>query len=115
NARAEQIGDEDDFSIVQFRYEFSFLDELEAMGKFYEMSGRIPQIVWELTIRNRSRRSVEIGELGFPLALNSVLEGFPRNDQGARELYHDRVHLHSFIGGNGSYMHAQRMSGLTPG
>jgi hypothetical protein len=115
NTSAEQIGDEDDFSTVAFRYEFSFLDELEATGRFYEMAGRLPQIVWELTIKNRSRRSVEIGELGFPLALNNVLEGFPRTDHGTRELFHDRVHVHPFIGGSASYVHAQRMSGVSPG
>lgn len=115
NTRATQVGDVDDFGSVSFRYEFSFLDDLEATGRFYEMSGRIPQIVWELTIRNSSRRSVEIGELGFPLALNNVLDGFPRNDRGAREMFDDRLHLHPFIGGAASYIYAQRMHGKPPG
>jgi hypothetical protein len=115
NAHAEQIGEEDDASNVVFRYDFSFLEELEAIGRFYELPGRVPQIVWELTIRNQSRRSVEIGELGFPLALNNVLDGFPRDDRGTREMFHDRTHVHKFIAGSASYVLASRMHGLPPG
>ncbi len=115
NARATHTGDDDDPGVVTFEYEFSFLEELEATGKFYEISGKMPQIVWELGIKNRSRRSIEIGELGFPLALNNVLDGFPRTDHGTREMFYDRVHVHKFIGGAASYVYAQRMPGIGPG
>src|ERR1019366_830220 len=39
NARAEPISDEEDGSVVAFEYEFSFLEEIHATGKFYEIPG----------------------------------------------------------------------------
>jgi len=115
NARAEAIGDEDDGSIVAFEYEFSFLEEIRATGKFYEIPGAVPQIAWDVEITNRSRRSIEIGELGFPLALNNVLEGFATTDRGLRELWNDRVYIHKSFGGAASYLFAQRLTGRPPG
>lgn len=82
NTRAETISDDEDTSTVSFRYDFSFLDDIRTTGKFYEIQGIIPQIAWDIEITNSSRRSIEIGELGFPLALNNVLEGFPRRTAG---------------------------------
>jgi hypothetical protein len=115
NTSAEPLEDDEDGRLVAFRYEFSFLDELSATGRFYEIPGQIPQIAWDVKITNRSRRSVEIGELGFPLALNNVFEGFPRTDKGTRELFADRVHVHKFIGGAASYVFAQRLNARPPG
>jgi hypothetical protein len=116
NATATRTGpDEQSPTSVSFDYEFPFLDDIKAEGKFYEISGPIPQIAWDLTLVNRARRSVEIGELAFPLALNNVYEGFPRTDEGTRELFHDRVYVHKFIGGAASYVFAQRMNGRPPG
>ena len=116
NTQAEYIPDEDDDgSSVRFEYEFLFIDEIRATGRFYEVTGSLPYICWEVVIKNRSRRSVEIGELGFPMALNNVLEGFPRSDEGQRNLHSERVHIHSYIGGAASYLFGQRMNGRPPG
>lgn len=115
NTRAEPLEDDDEGRLVAFQYEFAFLDELRATGRYYEIPGQIPQIAWDVRIENRSRRSVEIGELGFPLALNNVLEGFPRTDKGLRELFADRLHIHKFIGGAASYVFAQRLNARPPG
>ncbi|MDR3690441.1 MAG: DUF5695 domain-containing protein [Fimbriimonas sp.] len=115
NARAEPMEEEEEGSVVGFEYEFTFLDEIRATGKFYEIAGAIPQIAWDVEIINQSRRSLEIGELGFPLALNNVLEGFPATDRGVRELWNDRVYVHKFIGGAASYVFAQRMTARPPG
>jgi hypothetical protein len=43
---------------VTFEYQFAFLDEISATGKFYEIPGPIPQIAWDLEIRNRARKSI---------------------------------------------------------
>lgn len=115
NARAEPVEDGDDGHVVAFRYEFAFLDEIHATGRYYEIPGQIPQIAWDVVIKNDNRRSIEIGELGFPLALNNVFEGFPRTDKGARELFADRVQVHKFIGGAASYVFAQRLNARPPG
>jgi len=115
NARAEPISDDEDSSVVAFEYEFSFLEEIRATGKFYEIAGAVPQIAWDVEITNQSRRSIEIGELGFPLALNNVLEGFSATDRGIRDLWNDRVYVHKFFGGAASYLFAQRMTARPPG
>lgn len=115
NTRAESIEEDEDGRLVSFQYEFAFLDELNATGRYYEIPGQIPQIAWDVRIENGSRRSIEIGELGFPLGLNNVLEGFPRTDDGVREMFSDRVHVHKFLGGAGSYVFAQRLNARPPG
>ncbi len=116
NTSASPLDDEDETtSGVGFVYDFAFLDEIGATGNFYEIPGPVPQIVWDVTLTNKSRRSVEIGELGFPLAFNNVYEGFSRDDQGIREMYHDRVYVHKYIGGAASYIFAERLNGHAPG
>ncbi|GEM_PF-512806 len=116
NSEARPLDDnETDGALVGFEYEFGFLEDLGAIGRFTEIPGAIPQIGWELQIVNRARRSVEIGELGFPMALNNVVDGFPRTDEGAQRLFADRVYLHLNVGGAASHLFAQRMNGRPPG
>jgi hypothetical protein len=116
NSDARPLDDnETEGALVAFEYEFGFIEELSAVGKFSEIPGIIPQIGWEIQITNRSRRSVEIGELAFPFALNNVYEGYPRTDEGARNLFQDRLYLHLNVGGAASHLFAQRMNGRPPG
>jgi hypothetical protein len=117
NSRAEPIFGEDSEvpDQVGFVYEFGLLDEIRVEGTFYETGGAIPHVCWDLQLRNRSRRSIEIGELGFPMAFNSIYEGFPKVDRGIRDLYQDRVYVHKFIGGAASYLFAQRLTARPPG
>jgi len=115
NTRAEPLDDDDDGRLIAFQYDFAFLDDLYTTGRYYEIPGQIPQIAWDFRIENRARRSVEIGELGFPLGLNNVLEGFPRTDEGVRDMFADRLHVHKFIGGAASYVFAQRLNARPPG
>jgi hypothetical protein len=114
NSRADHL-EEDEGDGVSFEYDFGFIEEIQATGRFYEIGGPVPQIAWDISLRNRSRRSVEIGELGFPMALNNVYEGFPKTDRGLRELWNDRVIVHKHIGGAASYLFAQRLTSRPPG
>lgn len=104
-----------DDSQVAFQYEFPFLPEIEATGRFYEVAGLLPQIVWDLSIRNRGRKSIEIGEIGFPLALNNFYDGFGWTDDQLRRLWTSRLYIHKFIGGAASWIFAQRMTAEPPG
>lgn len=116
NSEARPLDDdESEGALVGFEYTFNFLEDLGAIGRFREIHGAVPQIAWDLQIQNRSRRSVEIGELGFPLAFNNFYEGFPRTDEGAKALFNDRVYTHLNVGGAASYLFAQRMNGRPPG
>lgn len=114
NTRADTRMDDEDGLSVGFDYDLGIVEEIKASGNFHEIQGPIPQIGWDLSLENRSRQSIEIGELGFPLALNNVYEGFPRTDEGTRDLFRDRVYVHKFIGGAASYVYAQRMNARPP-
>lgn len=115
NAEAEPLEEEDARNGITFNYEFPLLPEIRASGRFYEIPGPIPQIVWDVTLRNSGRKSIEIGELAFPFALNNLYEGFAKTDRGVKTLYSDRVYIHKFIGGAASYFFAQRMNAEPPG
>jgi hypothetical protein len=114
NAEADVVGDPEDPSVVEFRYEFGLLPEIVASGKFYEIPGPIPQIAWDLSIANGGRQPIEIGELAFPLALNNLYEGHSRTVEGTKELLLDRLYVHKYIGGCASYVFAQRMTADPP-
>ncbi|MBS1701977.1 MAG: hypothetical protein JST12_09975 [Armatimonadetes bacterium] len=100
---------------VDIDYDFSLLSDLTVKGKFYEDTERPGVVIWEITIRNKSRQSVEIGELGFPLALNTSLEGFPISDEGMNSLLTERLIVQKHIGGAGSYLVAKKVCGDPPG
>lgn len=100
---------------VSYEYDFPFLPEISATGRFYEAPGQMPQIVWELEIKNTGRKTIEIGELGFPLALNNFYDGFGWTDEQLKRLWTSRLYLHQFIGGAASYLFAQRMTSEPPG
>lgn len=104
-----------DPSSVTFEYEFPLLEDIGATGRFFEVPGQIPQIVWEVEIRNQGRVSIEIGELGFPLAFNNLYDGFGWSDDQLTKLWKSRVYIHKFIGGGASWLFAQRMNAETPG
>ncbi|HEY0866074.1 MAG TPA: DUF5695 domain-containing protein, partial [Fimbriimonas sp.] len=114
NADARVLEVEEDVHAA-FEYELAFLEDIQATGRFYEIPGPLPQICWDVSLRNRSRRSIEIGELAFPFALNNVYEGFPRSEKGLQELWNDRIYIHKFIGGAASYLFGQRLTGRPPG
>jgi len=100
---------------VEFDYSFSFLDDIQGKGRFYEEIAGLTQIVWELELRNTGRATWEIGELGFPMAFNTFLDGFGWDDEQLEKLWNSRFHVHKFIGGAASWMHVQRMNGEAPG
>ncbi|MBS1705574.1 MAG: hypothetical protein JST40_06845 [Armatimonadetes bacterium] len=102
-------------SSIEIQYDLPFLPELQARGRFFEVAGTIPQIVWELELKNISRKVIEIGELGFPLALNNFYDGFGWTDDQLKRLWTSRVYIHQFIGGAASWVFAQRMTAEPPG
>ncbi len=104
-----------DSNAVTFDYEFPLLEDIQARGKWLEQAGPFPQVIWELEIRNRGRQSIEIGELGFPLAFNNFYDGFGWTDDQLKRLWSSRVYVHKYIGGGASWVFAQRMTAETPG
>lgn len=100
---------------VEFEYEFSLLPEFEVTGKFYEHPEKPSVILWDIKIKNRSRQSIEIGELGFPFALNNILDGQQIGDEGMNTLLTERLVVHEYIGGASSFLSARRLCGDPPG
>lgn len=115
NSGAALTEDIDDPGVVRFEYEFPLLPEIKAIGRYYERSGTIPQVCWDVQIVNQGRVSIEIGELAFPFAFYNFMQGASRDERTGRNPYEDRVYIHKFIGGAASYLHAQRMSNEPPG
>ncbi|MER3497103.1 MAG: hypothetical protein C4320_10350, partial [Armatimonadota bacterium] len=98
------------------RYDFGILEEFEGAGTFAPLEEMpVPGIRWTVLLRNRSRRSLEIGELGFPFALNNVMVPSARTDDAAAEVLASRFHLHPFAGGAASFLAAFRAIGSPPG
>lgn len=112
-----QHADEEEFNPtrVEFEYHFPLLDNLATTGSYYEIPGAVPQICWEFKLANRGGITVEVGELGFPLALNNFYEGFGWTDEQLTKLWQSRVYLHKSITGASSWLFAQRMTAETPG
>lgn len=100
---------------VDTTYDFPLLPDFDVKGAWYENPDLPGVINWDITIKNRSRKSVEIGELGFPMALLNTLDGFPLNDDGMNSLLTERMVLQTHIGGAGSYLAARRVCGDAPG
>lgn len=110
----ESIGEGAD-GALELEYEFPFIDGLEVTGKFWEDPDVIPQVVWDVEIKNTGRRTIEVGELGFPFALNNYFDGFGWNDEQLTRLWQSRVYVHKFIGGGASWLFGQRMTAQSPG
>ncbi len=100
---------------IEIDYEFSLQSDLDVKGKFFENPEMPGVVVWEIAITNKSRQSVEIGELGFPFALQTSLEGFPVSDEGMNSLLTERLVVQKYIGGSGSYLSARKVCGDPPG
>lgn len=100
---------------VDIDYDFSLLSDLTVKGRFYENPDQAGVVIWEITITNKSRKSIEIGELGFPLAFQNSLEGFPISDEGMNSLLTERLIVQKHIGGAGSYVVAKKVCGDPPG
>lgn len=107
--------EEGSFSSASFEYAFPLLPEIHVTGKYYEIPGVLPQIVWDLELANQSKYPMEIGELAFPLAFNNYYEGFGWTNEQLQSLWKSRVYIHPFIGGAASWLFVQRMNSAPPG
>ncbi len=112
-----QLDEDDGFDLgtIAFDYDFPMIPEIQAKGKFYEVGGTYQQVIWELEISNKGKIAVEIGELGFPMPLNTFYDGFGWNDEQLKKLWNSRLYVHKYIGGAGSWIFAQRMTSEPPG
>jgi hypothetical protein len=83
-------------------------------------------LIWHITITNITERTLEIGELAFPLRVNDDY-GAPYHGMTAtqaivqgkmppiqKEIYEQKVFAHPFIAGHSSYVLVQRPNGDIP-
>ncbi|MCU0316787.1 MAG: DUF5695 domain-containing protein, partial [Fimbriimonadaceae bacterium] len=104
-----------DPSSVSYEYQFPFWEDIRATGRFYEVATPMAHICWDVEIRNAGRVSIEIGELGFPMAFNNYCDDFGWRDDQLAKLWNSRVYLHKYIGGGSSWLFAERMTAQAPG
>lgn len=100
---------------LELTYDFPLIRELKVTGSYTELPDRPGVVAWNITIKNTSKQSIEIGELGFPFALLNSGDGFPISDEGMNALLTERLIVHKHIGGAGSYLAAKKMCGDPPG
>ncbi|MBZ0212310.1 MAG: hypothetical protein K8H99_00795, partial [Nitrospirae bacterium] len=74
---------------VGYNYDFALLPEISAEGVYFEQPGAIPVVIWSLTLRNNSSRTIEIGELALPFAFHNLLDGGGSPD-AARKVFRNR-------------------------
>ena len=65
-------------------------------------------LAWQIALTNTGSQPIEFGDVGLPLPFNEYW--FQNNDP----IYETRVVYHSFTGNDGSYITAQRPSGVGP-
>lgn len=63
--------------------------------------------VWSITVKNTSNTKLEIGDFGLPLPFNEYW-----TVPSGTEIYETQVMHHSYVSSNGSYIYAQRPSGI---
>lgn len=100
---------------VAFEYEFPLIEGLRVTGTYYESPGTVPQVCWDIEVKNVARRTIEIGELGLPMAFNNFIDGFGWTDEQLKRLWTSRLYLHKAICGGASWLFAQRMTAEAPG
>lgn len=66
-------------------------------------------VQWRVVVRNASRTPLEVGEVSFPLPFNTH---YLAPDQ--RTMYEERVTVHPFMAGHGSYVLVQALCGRPP-
>ena len=72
----------------------------------------MPQVIWEVTLTNQSRKAIEIGEMGFPMALNNITEVPTR---GGPTVETSSLVVQKAIAGAASYLYAHPINGEEPG
>lgn len=100
---------------VGFEYRLGLLEDIEAIGRFSESIMPIQEIVWTITLKNRGRVSIEIGELGFPMPFNTIYDGFGWSDEQLSKLWNSRIVVHKSISGASSWLTAHRLNSEPPG
>lgn len=64
---------------------------------------------WRVTVRNATDEPMEVGEVSFPLPFNACYIA-----PDMRAMYEERVTVHPFVAGHGSYVLVQALCGRAP-
>lgn len=117
STKAQKVSDFQGASLSGFGFEYNLglLDDIEAVGRFSESIAPVQEIVWTITLKNRGRVSIEIGELGFPLPFNTIYDGFGWSDEQLSKLWNSRIVVHKSISGATSWLTAHRLNSEPPG
>lgn len=72
-------------------------------------------LTWQINLRNRGRRAVEIGDIALPLQMNTDYVGGDLQDKDAvSRTYQHRLNRHRLVAGHGSFACWMRANGVGP-
>ena len=70
----------------------------------FDMDTQDGSMLWEITVKNKSGKYIEFGDIGLPMPWNNKY-------QTLSDTYDDRVTVHNFAGADSGYAYAIRTSG----
>ncbi|WP_310830171.1 DUF5695 domain-containing protein [Paenibacillus pedocola] len=70
----------------------------------FDMETSDGSMLWEITVKNKSKEYIEFGDIGLPMPWNNKY-------QTLSDTYDDRVTVHNFAGADSGYSYAIRTSG----
>ncbi|TWT42657.1 hypothetical protein Pla111_26290 [Botrimarina hoheduenensis] len=115
--RTARLGDpgahyivESDSNGVEVRYRLP--GDLELVKTFALSASRL---AWILKLRNLGEQTLEVGDLGLPLRMNTDYVGGDLQDEDAvRKTYESRLNRHRLVAGHGSFVYWTKAIGFGP-
>jgi len=80
---------------------------VRVASRFRLMAGE--GLRWQVSVRNATDGPLEVGEVSFPLPFNACFDA-----RDMRAMYEERVTVHPFVAGHGSYVLVQALCGRAP-
>lgn len=73
------------------------------------------RLTWQMEVRNRGTRALELGDMALPLRMNTDYVGGDLQQKDAvRKTYQNRLNRHRLVAGHGSFVCWMRANGVGP-
>ena len=102
----------DVLSKEEYKVVYLIGDELKLTKHFLLKNDNL---VWTMQFQNNSHKSIEIGDIALPFKLNTdYVAGSVMDENAVRLTYENRLNIHQFISGYGSFIYWMRANGVGP-
>ncbi len=96
----------------EYQVRYTFGDELELIKNIVLDDDNL---IWTMSFRNKTKTTLEIGDIALPLRMNTDYVGGDLMDEKAVQLtYQNRLNRHRLINGHGSFIFWMRANGTGP-